>query len=146
MTTVDFNFLSTAQEHRTKTSLGVKGTAKIAEMQLSGWCMLNYISVTLCWYFPGELIPPKSSLTFEVELLDIKDGNAPPNVFKEIDSNEDKFLSQEEVIIQWLSFKLNLGWYYLFIFQTKHRIILPVYLFSFLAVLLSLAVFQGQYH
>ncbi|KAK7111563.1 uncharacterized protein [Littorina saxatilis] len=45
----------------------------------------------------GELIPPKSSLTFEVELLDIKEGASPPNVFKEIDSNEDKFLSQNEV-------------------------------------------------
>jgi len=45
----------------------------------------------------GELIPPKSSLTFEVELVDIKDGAAPPNVFKEIDANADKYLSQDEV-------------------------------------------------
>ncbi|RUS70856.1 hypothetical protein EGW08_021384 [Elysia chlorotica] len=45
----------------------------------------------------GESIPPNAGLTFEVELIDIKDGQAPPNVFKEIDSNEDKFLSQEEV-------------------------------------------------
>ncbi|XP_076459723.1 uncharacterized protein LOC143292916 [Babylonia areolata] len=45
----------------------------------------------------GEVIPPKSSLTFEVELLDIKDGPPPPNVFKEIDVNNDLLLSQEEV-------------------------------------------------
>ena len=35
-----------------------------------------------------------------MELLNIKDGASPPNVFKEIDSNEDKFLSQEEVSAQ----------------------------------------------
>ena len=45
----------------------------------------------------GELIPPKASLTFEVELLDIKDGVPPQNVFKEIDADEDNKLSQEEV-------------------------------------------------
>ncbi|KAI8761216.1 uncharacterized protein LOC106070685 [Biomphalaria glabrata] len=45
----------------------------------------------------GELIPPKASLTFEVELISLKDGQAPPNVFKEIDVDGDKFLSQEEV-------------------------------------------------
>jgi len=45
----------------------------------------------------GHMIPPKSSLTFEVELLDIKDGPPPQNVFKEIDANADLQLSQEEV-------------------------------------------------
>ncbi|XP_076441261.1 uncharacterized protein LOC143280484 [Babylonia areolata] len=45
----------------------------------------------------GELIPPKSSLTFEVELLDIKDGTPPQNIFKEIDADEDKLLSKEEI-------------------------------------------------
>ncbi|RUS70857.1 hypothetical protein EGW08_021385 [Elysia chlorotica] len=45
----------------------------------------------------GESIPPNAGLTYEVELIDIKDGQAPRNVFKEIDSNEDKFLSQEEL-------------------------------------------------
>ena len=62
---------------------------------VSGWHIFQH-----CCCFPGELIPPKSSLTFEVELLNIKDGASPPNVFKEIDSNEDKFLSQEEVSAQ----------------------------------------------
>lgn len=45
----------------------------------------------------GDTIPPNAGLTFEVELLEIKDGKVPPNVFKEIDANEDKYLSQEEV-------------------------------------------------
>ncbi|GFO38533.1 peptidylprolyl isomerase [Plakobranchus ocellatus] len=45
----------------------------------------------------GDTIPPNAGLTFEVELLEIKDGEVPPNVFKEIDTNEDMFLSQEEV-------------------------------------------------
>ncbi|KAK3802340.1 hypothetical protein RRG08_034488 [Elysia crispata] len=45
----------------------------------------------------GDTIPPNAGLTFEVELIEIKDGQAPPNVFKEIDENEDQFLSQEEV-------------------------------------------------
>lgn len=45
----------------------------------------------------GELIPPNSGLTFDVELVGIEDGEIPPNVFKEIDTNNDKMLSQEEV-------------------------------------------------
>merc|ERR1719244_312891 len=45
----------------------------------------------------GEMIPPNAGLTFEVELTNIEDGEVPPNVFKEIDANEDKLLSQEEV-------------------------------------------------
>ncbi|XP_034134522.1 FK506-binding protein 2 isoform X1 [Drosophila guanche] len=46
----------------------------------------------------GNVIPPKATLLFDVELINI--GNAPPttNVFKEIDENADKQLSREEVI------------------------------------------------
>ncbi|XP_022226478.1 FK506-binding protein 2 isoform X1 [Drosophila obscura] len=46
----------------------------------------------------GNVIPPKATLLFDVELINI--GNAPPttNVFKEIDDNADKQLSREEVI------------------------------------------------
>ncbi|SPP75372.1 blast:Peptidyl-prolyl cis-trans isomerase FKBP14 [Drosophila guanche] len=45
----------------------------------------------------GNVIPPKATLLFDVELINI--GNAPPttNVFKEIDENADKQLSREEV-------------------------------------------------
>ncbi|KAL8606944.1 hypothetical protein ACOMHN_041333 [Nucella lapillus] len=45
----------------------------------------------------GEQIPPKATLTFELELLNIKAGPPPPNVFKEIDVNNDNLLSEEEV-------------------------------------------------
>lgn len=45
----------------------------------------------------GNVIPPKAVLIFDVELINI--GNTPPttNVFKEIDDNNDKMLSREEV-------------------------------------------------
>nr|XP_046916501.1 LOW QUALITY PROTEIN: FK506-binding protein 2-like [Dermatophagoides farinae] len=45
----------------------------------------------------GELIPPKSTLIFEVECLAIEDGPAPVNIFKEIDLNNDNQLSREEL-------------------------------------------------
>lgn len=45
----------------------------------------------------GELIPPKSTLLFEVECLTIEDGPAPVNIFKEIDLNNDNQLSREEL-------------------------------------------------
>jgi len=45
----------------------------------------------------GSMVPPNAGLTFEVELHDIKDGVPPPNVFKEIDTDGDKLLSQDEV-------------------------------------------------
>ncbi|RWS00897.1 peptidyl-prolyl cis-trans isomerase FKBP2-like protein [Dinothrombium tinctorium] len=45
----------------------------------------------------GEQIPPGSTLVFEVECVNIEDGANPTNVFKEIDSNDDKQLSREEI-------------------------------------------------
>ncbi|XP_035223938.1 FK506-binding protein 2-like [Stegodyphus dumicola] len=45
----------------------------------------------------GDRIPPKATLIFEVELLEIEDGPAPVNVFKEIDIDNDKQLSREEI-------------------------------------------------
>lgn len=45
----------------------------------------------------GDRIPPKATLIFDVELLDIEEGPAPVNVFKEIDANSDSQLSREEI-------------------------------------------------
>lgn len=45
----------------------------------------------------GDRIPPKATLLFEVELVEIEDGPAPVNVFKDIDLNQDKQLSREEI-------------------------------------------------
>lgn len=44
-----------------------------------------------------DLIPPKSTLTFEIEVLKIEDGPKPTNVFKEIDADNDNRLSRKEV-------------------------------------------------
>lgn len=52
----------------------------------------------------GNVIPPKATLHFEVELINI--GNTPPptNVFKEIDENHDKQLSRDEVnVYVWIA-------------------------------------------
>lgn len=48
----------------------------------------------------GNVIPGGATLIFEVELINIGDAAAAPatNVFKEIDENQDKQLSREEVI------------------------------------------------
>ncbi|ESP00762.1 hypothetical protein LOTGIDRAFT_238515 [Lottia gigantea] len=45
----------------------------------------------------GDAIPPNAKLFFDVELVDISDGEAPPNVFKEIDANSDNQLSVDEI-------------------------------------------------
>jgi len=45
----------------------------------------------------GEVIPGGATLHFDVELLNIADGPAPVNVFKEIDTNTDMQVSREEL-------------------------------------------------
>ena len=45
----------------------------------------------------GDVIPGGATLIFEVELLDIDEGPAPENFFKEIDADNDNKLSREEV-------------------------------------------------
>ena len=57
----------------------------------------------MVFVFPGEKIPPKATLIFEVELLDVQDGPKPENIFKKIDTDEDNKLSREEV---WYSYFL----------------------------------------
>lgn len=53
----------------------------------------------LLYFFPGESIPPKATLHFEVELVNIKDGPKIENIFSQIDTNKDKLLSPDEVRI-----------------------------------------------
>ncbi|XP_043492938.1 FK506-binding protein 2 [Polistes fuscatus] len=45
----------------------------------------------------GNVIPGGATLTFDVELINISDSPPTANVFKEIDANDDKQLSREEV-------------------------------------------------
>ncbi|KAK6172069.1 hypothetical protein SNE40_018030 [Patella caerulea] len=45
----------------------------------------------------GESIPPNANLLFDVELVDIQDGQPPPNVFKEIDADGNQLLSVDEI-------------------------------------------------
>jgi len=45
----------------------------------------------------GDVIPAGATLLFEVELLNIADGPAPVNVFKEIDLDQDLHVSREEL-------------------------------------------------
>lgn len=44
-----------------------------------------------------EVIPAKSTLIFDIEIIDIEDGPKPANVFKEIDADGDNRLSRKEV-------------------------------------------------
>lgn len=50
--------------------------------------------------FPGDSIPPDSTLIFDVELVQVQDGEVPPNVFKEIDTDGDQHLTRDEVSTQ----------------------------------------------
>lgn len=45
----------------------------------------------------GNVIPGGATLTFDVELINIGDSAPTTNVFKEIDMDQDKMLSREEV-------------------------------------------------
>ncbi|XP_067004620.2 FK506-binding protein 2 [Anabrus simplex] len=45
----------------------------------------------------GNVIPPDATLHFEVELISLGDSPPTVNVFKEIDADQDKMLSREEV-------------------------------------------------
>ena len=45
----------------------------------------------------GDKIPGGATLHFDIECLSIGDGPAPTNVFSDIDSNQDRQLSREEV-------------------------------------------------
>ncbi|XP_033761699.1 FK506-binding protein 2-like [Pecten maximus] len=45
----------------------------------------------------GDKIPPKATLVFDVELEKIEEGPAPQNIFKQIDTDGDNALSQDEV-------------------------------------------------
>lgn len=55
-------------------------------------------------FVTGDKIPGGSTLLFDVELLQIEENNKPRNIFKEIDSDKDNLLSQDEVCI--LAWKL----------------------------------------
>lgn len=46
----------------------------------------------------GDVIPPNAELHFEVECISISEAPPQPNIFKAIDANEDKQLSQEEIM------------------------------------------------
>ncbi|KAI4500137.1 hypothetical protein M0802_004554 [Mischocyttarus mexicanus] len=56
----------------------------------------------------GNVIPGGATLTFDVELINISDSPPTANVFKEIDANDDKQLSREEVRAMARSFEFFL--------------------------------------
>lgn len=44
-------------------------------------------------------MPPNAALVFDIEVIEIKDGAKPQNVFKEVDMDNNKKLTKEEVIL-----------------------------------------------
>jgi len=51
-----------------------------------------------CYFlFLGAKIPGGATLLFDVELLGIMEADAQPNIFKQIDTDEDKKISKDEV-------------------------------------------------
>ena len=62
-------------------------------------CIFYHIKMFICKpkLFPGDTIPPDATLNFDVELVQVQDGEVPPNVFKEIDTDIDQHLSRDEV-------------------------------------------------
>ena len=45
----------------------------------------------------GDVIPGGATLVFDIELLNVEDGPAPVNVFKQIDTNGDQNIAREEL-------------------------------------------------
>jgi len=59
---------------------------------------LRFSGVKCVLSLTGNKIPGGATLIFEVELLDIGKGNHAVNYFKEIDTDNDNLLSQDEVM------------------------------------------------
>lgn len=57
--------------------------------------LFHYI-LALAFFFSGK-IPPSSTLIFDIELMDIKNGPRSHDSFKEMDLNDDWKLSKDEV-------------------------------------------------
>lgn len=56
------------------------------------------------WPFFSGKIPPSSTLIFDIELMDIKNGPRSHDSFKEMDLNDDWKLSKDEVWNPWAQF------------------------------------------
>ena len=81
------------------------------------WNKFYFIWLSSCFLFgfflSSERIPAKSTLLFDVELINIENGEKIPNVFRLIDINGDQLLSRDEVSI----FSLSLSLYiYIYIY------------------------------